>query len=168
MWVLLQISVELDFVHVFLLTVTEDMILIFKILVPSCNTDVPDALADHNVDRRNTDVSLPRRLWLLRRYVRHGLILLSPGTDCGVRRCSGNGSDNPPKCIVRNTKWTTMTPLSRNRMEGAMHTPHEHWQSLASQKGQHVPYMNLDGQHGDKLCGLNLNDDVESNSTREK
>jgi len=166
MLILLQISVELDFVRVFLLTVTEDMI--FKILVPSRNTDVPDAFADHNVDRRNTDVSLPRRLWLLRRYVRHGLIPLSPGTDRGVRRRSGNGSDNPPKCIVGNTKWTAMTPLSPNRMEVAMHTPHEHWQSSASQKGQHVPYMNLDGQHGDKLRGLNLNDDVESNSTREK
>jgi len=47
-------------------------------------------------------------------------------------------------------------------MEVTMHTSYEHWQSSASQTGQYVP------QHGDKLRGLNLNDDAESNSAQEK
>jgi hypothetical protein len=73
--ILLQISVLFDHVRRFLLTVAEDMI--FKILMPSRNTDVHDAFADYNVDRRDTDISLPRRLFLPQRRVRRGLVPLS-------------------------------------------------------------------------------------------
>ena len=35
-----------------------------KFLTRACNTDVLDAVADDNVNRRNTDVPLPRGLCL--------------------------------------------------------------------------------------------------------
>jgi len=82
----------------------------------------------------------------------------------------GNGSDKPPKRIVTNTKWTTRIPPTPSRMEVTVHTSYEDWQLSASQMGQYAPYMtrSSDGQHGDKPHGLNLNDDVENNVTREK
>jgi len=79
----------------------------------------------------------------------------------------GNGSDEPPKRMVTNTKWTTTIPPSPSRMEVTVHTSCEDWRCPASQTGQHAPYMtrSSDGQHGDKLHELDLNDDAESNVT---
>ena len=160
MLILLQISVPLDFVRGCLLTD-----IIFKILMPSCNTDVSDAIADYNVDCGNTDVSLPRRLYVLRRHVRHSFIPSPSGTDRGFRYCSGNGRDDPPKIdrMVSDTKQTTAIPLPRKQMEVTMEISHERWQSSASQTGH---YMFSDGQFGDKLGGQNLDDDVESGAEK--
>jgi len=49
-------------------------VLQIQLLVPSRNTDVPNADIDHDVHRRDTDISLPRRLYPLHRYVRHSSV----------------------------------------------------------------------------------------------
>jgi hypothetical protein len=148
-----------------MLTVSENMI--FTILVRFRHADVPDAFADYNVDRCNTDASLPRRFYLLRRYVRHSFILLSSGTDRNGRPCSGNGVDNLPKDgRVPITKRISTISLSSNQMEVALYTSHEHSRSLAPQTGQRVPYVSSNVQLGDKLKphGLNSDDDMESSA----
>ncbi|KAH9962368.1 hypothetical protein BC827DRAFT_1154908 [Russula dissimulans] len=94
-----------------------------------------------------------------------GLIPSLSGTHFCVRRCSGNSSDNSQKRLATNAKWTTTIPLSPNRMEVAIHTSYE---SSTSPTAQYVAYMTSDGQNGNKPREINLNNDVESNATREK
>lgn len=60
MLILLQISDPFDRVRLRLLTAARDMV--FEILMPFRYADVPNAFVDYNIDRRNTDVSLPHRL----------------------------------------------------------------------------------------------------------
>jgi len=86
-------------------------------------------------------------------------------SDFGFSVDIGNSSDNSQKRLATNTKWTTTIPLSPNRMEVAIHTSYE---SSRSPTAQYVAYMSSDGQHGNKPHGINLNDDMESNATREK
>jgi len=55
-----EISDPFDRVRLRLLTAARDMV--FEILMPFRHADVPNAFVDYNIDRRNTDVSLPHRL----------------------------------------------------------------------------------------------------------
>ena len=73
----LQLLDAFNLVRHCLLTVAEDII--FNILMPSWDADVLDAWVHCIVDRRDADISLPCRFWLLQ-YVRHSFILLLPGT----------------------------------------------------------------------------------------
>ena len=57
----------------------------YKFLMRTYNTDVLDALPDDNVDRRNTDVPLPRSLCLTPRSVWHSsLASFSALTTIGI------------------------------------------------------------------------------------
>ncbi|KAH9962366.1 hypothetical protein BC827DRAFT_1383527 [Russula dissimulans] len=77
-----------------------------------------------------------------------------------------NGSDNPPKIdhTISDIRWTNTIPVPRNRIEAVTNISHERRQSPASQIGHYVPYTSSDGELGDHLRVLNLDDDVESSA----
>jgi hypothetical protein len=73
-----------------------------------------------------------------------------------------NGLDNPPKIdhTISDIRWATAIPLPRNRF---VNISHQRGMSSASQMSD-IPYIDSDGEPGDKQRVLNLDDDVKSSA----
>jgi len=156
-----QLSAAFDLVRPCILAVAEDIIVNLRLF--AMQMFMMPSLITMSIAATRMYRSLADFLFYTDMY--GSLISPSSGTDRYGGRCSGNGSDSPPKIdrVVLDTRWRSTVPLPRKQMEMTMEISHERWQSSASQTGH---YMFSDGQFGDKLGGQNLDDDVESGAEK--
>jgi len=144
--------------------------------MPARNADVHSTFAGYDVDRRDADVPLPRRLWLLPRNVRHSPFRYStswthhsrPHRSSKGSSSKGSGSAQRTYRSATSAENIPAVPISPNELQVAVHTSSEQWQCQHSKKAPYVSFINLDGELSDKSPGpaRSFDEDLESNSEK--
>ncbi|KAH9968299.1 hypothetical protein BJV74DRAFT_868749 [Russula compacta] len=82
--------------------------------------------------------------------------------DFGAAADITRGSEGPQRIghTAPNARLTSNMPISYRQMEVAVHTAYEQYPGF--QTDQHVSYIGMDGQLGEKPRGLSFDDDLES------
>lgn len=129
-------------------------------LTLSCNIDVPNAVADNNINRRDTNVSHSRRLWIVH-YVRYSALpfsLFSLWDRCcfsSHESAPGSGHKGP------RTRGTPAAPPTLTHLEVAVHRTYEEHRKSPMNHGCPSVSMGMDEQLQDKPGVLILDDNRE-------